>query len=167
MIYFTADPHFCHKAILDFEKRPFQSIEDMNEEIIKNWNDSITNKDEVYIIGDLSFGSREETINILKRLQGKKYLICGNHDRKMKGIEKYFVWIKDYYKLRYNKQHYILFHYPIYSWDGKEKGYIHLHGHTHKTSHGDVEMKNKINVGMDLWGYRPISIETILIEVNK
>lgn len=162
MIFFTADPHFFHNAVLDFERRPFSTIEEMNNEIIKRWNVVVSNKDDIYILGDISFGKKAETTALLKLLNGRKYLINGNHDKLNLEQKELFVWTKDYYKLKALDHKFILFHYPIFAWDRKEKGSIHLHGHTHGNSHDDIEIENKINVGMDLWSYAPVSIEEIL-----
>lgn len=79
MIFFTADTHFGHANILKLCGRPFDTIEEMNEKMIDNWNDRVKGTDTVYIVGDMFFRcSDAETI--LKRLKGKKRLVIGNHD---------------------------------------------------------------------------------------
>ena len=65
---------------MNFEQRPFSSVEEMNIEYIKRWNNKIKKGDEVYILGDLSFYKGEKTNEILKQLNGQKFLIEGNHD---------------------------------------------------------------------------------------
>lgn len=165
MRFFTADAHFFHKEVLAFERRPFNTVEEMNEVIVHRWNILVSKKDDIYILGDLSFGKKAETTALLKLLNGRKYLIKGNHDDLNLEQKELFVWVKDYHKLKVDNRKYILFHYPIYAWDGKDKGSIHLHGHTHGNSHDDIELKNKINVGMDLWSYAPVSIDEILSKI--
>lgn len=162
MIFFTADIHLLHPSVIEFERRPFATVEEMDNEIIYRWNNIIEENDEVYIIGDVYLGNKTEATALIKMLKGKKYLINGNHDKLNTEQKSLFVWVKDYYKLRVNDKRFILFHYPIYEWDGKTKGYIHLHGHSHTTSHGDIKLKNKVNVGMDLWNYTPVSMDKIL-----
>ena len=168
MKFFTSDLHLSHRSVIDFENRPFKNIEEMDSAIIQKWNNTINDKDEVYILGDVSFGGRRKTTDVLKSLSGRKYLVVGNHDKLNLDQKELFEWVKDYYKLRVGGQRFILFHYPIYAWDGKERGYIHLHGHTHTNSHSDIELPNKINVGMDHWNYRPVSIEEIItLKINR
>lgn len=166
MIFFTSDLHFFHKAVIDFENRPFEDVDEMNAEIVRRWNTVVKNdSDEIYILGDVSFGKNSETFELIKKLKGRKYLISGNHDKLSLYVRDQFEWIKDYHKLRIDNHRFILFHYPIYCWDGKEKGYIHLHGHVHTNSHEDIKLKNKINVGMNLWSFAPVSIDEIISKI--
>ena len=79
MIFFTADTHFDHANIIRLCNRPYESIEQMNEDMIGKWNRKVTNSDTVYILGDMFFRSKDPEA-ILGRLRGKKYLIIGNHD---------------------------------------------------------------------------------------
>lgn len=80
MKYYTSDIHFGHNKIINFEKRPFKSVEEMDNTIINNWNNKIKPTDEVYILGDFTFYKGEKTNEILRQLNGSKYLIIGNHD---------------------------------------------------------------------------------------
>lgn len=163
MIYFTSDLHFNHLKIIELSKRPFKDIGEMNETLIKNWNRTVKPNDEIYILGDMGGGDIKELIKIIKRLNGKKYLITGNHDRdllKNKEFCELFKWIKDYYTFKYNKRKFVLFHYPIYEWDGFFKGAIHLYGHTHETLIMPIE--NAFNVGIDVNNYTPLFIDDIL-----
>lgn len=162
MIYFISDTHFFHKNILKHQDRPFDSVEDMNKSLIKNWNDKVKKNDEIFILGDFSFGKEEETLDLLDSLNGKKYLIRGNHDLIIKkdSVQAKFQWIKDYYVLKINKQKIILFHYPIYSWDTKYHGSIHLYGHTHGNE--TFNEPNSYNVCADVNNYTPISLNEIL-----
>ena len=84
MIYFTSDLHLFHDNILKFDNRPFNDVEEMNLEIIKRWNNKITDEDVVYILGDVSYGSAKDTIDIIKQLNYKElHLVVGNHDSKL------------------------------------------------------------------------------------
>lgn len=60
MIYYISDLHFGHSNIIKLCGRPFQSLEEMNNVLINNWNSKVTNGDKVYIIGDLFFRSQDE-----------------------------------------------------------------------------------------------------------
>jgi calcineurin-like phosphoesterase family protein len=145
----------------------------MNNVIIHNWNSCVQEHDEIYFLGDFMFkGGGESANELLQALNGKKYLIKGNHDHFVndKSFHKNnFVWIKDYYVLQYEKQNIVLFHYPIFEWDGYFKGAIHLYGHVHNTGN-DSELKARahqdgkiaFNVCSDVNDFFPVSIEDIM-----
>ena len=79
MIYFTSDLHFYHVNIIDLCERPFIDIEEMHKTMIDNWNAVVGKEDEIYIFGDFVFkGSGAQTNEILRQLNGKKYLIKGS-----------------------------------------------------------------------------------------
>ena len=81
-VYFTSDTHFYHSNIIGFCKRPFKNVEDMNETLIENWNRVVGQDDIVFHLGDFCLGGSHEWTKILNRLNGKIYLILGNHDLK-------------------------------------------------------------------------------------
>jgi len=172
-IFFTADLHFHHKNVILFESRPFKDIEEMNDTLVKNWNNRVSNKDDIYILGDFSFGNTEQTLELLNNLNGNKYLIKGNHDHvvKNKEVASKFVWIKDYHKLKTNNQKIILFHYPIQVFDSQHYGAIHLYGHVHSNKDNHHPMLNSIensyNVGVDVNSYEPVSINEILEKLRS
>lgn len=142
--YYIADLHFFHGAMNNqMDHRGFSDTEQMNEYMIERWNRKVKKKDEVVIIGDLSWGNTEETSSLLKRLKGTLYLIQGNHDRFIKNnaseINR-FVWIKPYGELSDNNRKVVLCHYPIMCYNGQyrlsakgvPKTYM-LYGHVHDT----------------------------------
>lgn len=57
VIYYTADQHFGHSNIIRFCERPFSTVEEMDEVLINNWNETVSDNDIVYILGDLVFRS--------------------------------------------------------------------------------------------------------------
>lgn len=144
MRYYIADLHFFHGNLnTKMDHRGFESVEQMNEYMIAKWNAKVRKNDDVVILGDLSWGKPDETNELLKRLNGRLYLIEGNHDRFLKD-KKYdasrFVWIKPYDEIRDNKRKVVLCHYPIMCYngqyqlgkDGNPKVYM-LYGHVHDT----------------------------------
>lgn len=171
-VFFISDTHFCHTNIIKYDKRPFSTVEEMNEVLIENWNKKVKNEDKVYILGDFSFGKEEETIAILNKLKGQKFLIKGNHDSvvKYEGVRKKFVYIKDYDKIKLEDNDIIMFHYPIDKWDKAHHGSIHLFGHVHSNIHVNDPMtkpnKNSYNVGVDVNNFEPCTLEEV-IENNK
>ena len=93
MNYYIADTHFGHDNIRRLSNRPFDSVEEMDKTIIENWNSKIADSDDVYILGDFSYKSKDP-IEYLKKLNGRKHLIIGNHDNKLlrnQFCKKYFV----------------------------------------------------------------------------
>ena len=170
-IFFTSDTHFCHNNILKYESRPFKDINDMNKQMIDNWNNVVSNEDQVYILGDFCFGNKDETIRILKQLKGQKFLVKGNHDHilKDKDVRDCFAWVKDYYVLKNNNMKFVLFHYPIQVWDCKHHGSVHLYGHIHSNlgNHSmEYDIKNSYNVGVDVNSFRPIELNEILKKIR-
>lgn len=83
-IYLTSDLHFCHNKDFIYEPRGFECVEDMNETIVKNWNDLITAEDDVYILGDCMLNNNAEGMNLLESLNGRLHIITGNHDTNMR-----------------------------------------------------------------------------------
>ena len=174
MIYFTADLHFGHQNIIKYCNRPFMSVQEMDDALTRNWNDVVSSRDEVYILGDLTMKAPEEAHAYLCVLNGRKYFIRGNHDKFLRGFTPYesdFVWIKDYYTLKHNGQKIVLFHYPICEWDGFFRGSIHLYGHIHNSTvsakRTDAMSGLAFNVGVDCNNYRPISIEEVMLMAGK
>ena len=102
MIYFSSDYHFGHFNILGYASRPFKTIREMDEKIILNHNEIVSQDDEIYILGDISMNS-DYGAKCLSRMNGKKYLIRGNHDKIKPALSEQLEWVKDYYELTIQK----------------------------------------------------------------
>lgn len=168
MKYTTSDLHFGHSNIIRYCNRPWSTIEEMDEALITNWNSVVRPEDEVYELGDFTFHRDPVRIRtILNRLNGTIYHINGNHDVGKHWLAKYpelgsrFAWIKDYFELKENGRHFVMFHFPIASWHKAHHGSIHLHGH----EHGNWDKHNvgirRIDVGTDPQHYFPVTLESI------
>lgn len=83
MIYYTSDNHFFHKRICELSHRPFSSVEEMNDKITEKWNRRVSNNDDIYVLGDFHLGEnfKENLPKTTFRLNGRKHLVLGNHDR--------------------------------------------------------------------------------------
>jgi calcineurin-like phosphoesterase family protein len=79
-VYFCSDFHFCHDREFIYKPRGFDSVYEMNEQIIKNFNEVMDWTDDLYILGDCFLNNNEEGISYMRRLPGKKHVIWGNHD---------------------------------------------------------------------------------------
>ena len=169
MLYFTSDLHFCHENIIRHTNRSFRNAEEMNQTLIKNWNQIVSAGDEIYILGDFTMKGPEIAMELLSQLKGKKHLILGNHDRfaKNSGFEQtLFASIREYAEVTYQNTRFILFHYPILEWNAFFRGSVHLHGHQH--NHEDYNLRNRqegvlrYDVGVDANQMAPISAEKII-----
>lgn len=163
MIYFISDTHFSHNNIIKYCNRPFNNVNEMNEVLINNWNSVVTNNDIVYHLGDFCLANNEEIKNIFDKLNGKKILIRGNHDRKsVKFYENIgFVVltkppiIMEEYKL-------MLSHHPLQ--DSKIlDGYINIHGHIHNKDIDKAYNKDKhINISVEVTDFKPVILDEII-----
>lgn len=148
-IFFTSDSHFHHKSILNFENRPFETIEEMNAEMVSAWNKVVTKNSTVYHLGDFSFGGYNDWIDILNQLRGNIVLIKGNHC-KTKIINRILRdgYLQDIHMvghyMKAGKYTLNLTHYPLEI--GNRVRNFNLSGHIH--SHPS-RMLNQINLGVD------------------
>ena len=158
MRYFTADLHLNHTGVIEYDDRPYSSVEKMNQCLIDNWNAIITKADIVYILGDFCWSGANTAMIFLQQLKGQIHLIRGNHNSLNLGMRRMFAFVSWQKKIKIDEDRYVLSHYAFRTWAGKDKGVVNLHGH----SHGNLEpMKNAIDVGCNVWDYKPISIEVI------
>ena len=173
--YFTADPHFGHANMIRLASRPFSDVEEMDKVLVRNWNSTVKQEDEIYIIGDFSWYSDPEKVNsLLKKLNGRKFLITGNHDYflKNKNFDRsQFVWIKSYAVIKHEGTKLVLFHYPIEEWDGFYRGSVHIHGHQHNGPEYNVKQQKlnlkRYDAGADANNYAPVSIDHIINFTRK
>lgn len=134
MNFYISDLHLGHNNVISLDKRPFDNMAQMVSVIVANWNMVVRNSDDVYILGDFFWGTqvgRELANKVLPRLNGKKHLILGNHDKIYPEMENKFVEIRDLREIRDEGERVVLCHYPIAHWNGQSHGAIHLFGHTH------------------------------------
>ena len=172
--HFYSDPHLGHKNIIKYANRPFESVYEMNETLIANYNNIICKDDFCLWFGDTVFMGKEDARIMLARFNGKKALIKGNHDKHSPNwfLSLGFSYIFDTpihlsiggYPVRAS-------HYPYITtlkgvprnkyvdrYPAPKKGEILLHGHIHNK----IKINgNQIHVGVDAWDYSPISIKQI------
>lgn len=172
--FFTSDTHFGHKNIIKYSNRPFKDVDHMNEELIKSWNNVVDEDDEVYHIGDVSLMSPEKTSEVLYRLNGKIYLIRGNHEKsvmKKQYNRDRFEWILPKAEITIEGQFIILDHYSGRVWNKSHRGSWMLYGHSHNSLEYDPWGKS-MDVGVDsaykiLGEYRPFSFEEVKRILDK
>lgn len=180
--FYISDWHYGHKNSLSFDNRPFFSVEEMNEELIKRWNDAVGVDDIVYILGDMFWCNLSEAIQVLDRLNGQKILVKGNHDRCNDGdFKKRFAKICDYLEIEDEGRNVVLSHYPIVCFKNHYYGWYHLYGHVHNSFEYNMMLHDKrimedlyekpcemYNVGvmMPYIDYTPRTLSHILNDAN-
>ena len=172
MNYYISDTHFGHNNVIKFDHRPFSDADEMDCAMIHLWNDKVTNKDNVYILGDFCFRSSKDPVWYLRQLKGKKHLIQGNHDQitlKNQEAMSHFLTVDKMLFVQDNKHKLVLCHFPIAEWNGFYKGAWHIYGHIHSRMDGSGEymrrQKRALNAGCMINGYAPVTLEE-LIENN-
>jgi calcineurin-like phosphoesterase family protein len=213
MIYFTSDQHYSHKNVIKYCKRPFTrhavpidpntpppfsekeklaalelDVLEMNEELVKRHNETVSPSDTVYHLGDFSL-SKYAVRKYLPRLKGTHYLIQGNHDYSHPVISKTpqelvtnrkiytdsgFKDIFETLTMNIKGEDVIMSHFPYLDPNPKyaqkypdfrfpDNGLVLLHGHVHDSWSTKYSPKGTlmINVGVDVWDFRPVSIEAI------
>ena len=167
-VWVISDTHYGHKNICRgvtawrlpdgsiplSQTRDFKTIEQMNESIVNNIN-SVVGQDDVLIhLGDWSFGGFENVKIFRDRIVCQEiHLILGNHDHHIENnrgdCQELFASINHYTKLMYKFGTFVLMHYPMASWDGLNKGHVHLHGHVHLPTNLRFGKGKKMDVGID------------------
>lgn len=187
--FFIGCMHFDHEKIIELANRPFGSIDDMNKTMTLNWNRVVKPEDTVYVLGDMCF-DKKRRVERMSALNGRKILILGNHDKGLgpwEGLNGFlnggFSAIHNYLAITLEGTEFVLFHYPIEDWDGRYRGSIHLHAHTHSNklerphqpfvynddglldrpkNYPPDLLCNRFCVGAEAVDYTPISLEAIL-----
>lgn len=147
-VWFTSDTHFGHDMIIEYCDRPFKNVKEMDQKLIDNWNSVVKDGDTVFHLGDFSLYSGNPD-KYLKRLNGNIVWVEGNHDKKSIILDM---------QIKYGGHIWHLAHNPRDCF-----GEYNMCGHVHKL--WKIKREDGIvyvNVGVDLWGYKPISIQQIL-----
>lgn len=160
--WLISDTHFGHHGVCNvFMKqdgtplRPFSSIEEMDEMMIKNWNDVVGEKDRVYHLGDVVI-NRRFLKTVIPRLMGRKALIMGNHD--LFKVEEYLAAGFDKILSSTKLDTYMLTHIPIHPNSMPRWCTANIHGHLHSNVHNDPKY---INVGVEQLDFKPIDFEAV------
>lgn len=163
--FFTSDLHFGHANVIKYSLRPFADVDAMNAALVNNWNAVVGADDRVFILGDLSFLPPSMLVDHLSVMHGRKVLIYGNHDKRLRKTPTILQLLDDAVDLMTVKvpdedatdgvQRIVLCHYPLLVWDQSHRGAWHLHGHCHGTLPDDPKAL-RLDVGVDCWHYRPV-----------
>lgn len=161
-IFVTSDLHLGHYNIIKYCRRPFNSLDDMDNTLVNNWNSTISKNDKVYFLGDLAFGKHSSTDYWLSKLNGNIVFFKGNHDYSIN------IDFKDSAKLTFGNIPFFLTHNPA-DVPADWKGWV-IHGHHHNNHPDDYPFinynKKTINVSVELTNYKPVNMNTILRLLN-
>lgn len=175
-IFITSDLHYSHKNLIksltnwdiDRAKRDFNSIEEHNNKIVENINNTVGKDDVLFILGDIAFGGVKNIPIVMDRIIcDEVHLIFGNHDHHIitnkNGIKDWFTTTSFYREVLIDKELFVMFHYPISEWNGFYRGAYHLYGHQHNLSEHIFSNKGKsMDVGIDGHPeFRPYNINEI------
>jgi calcineurin-like phosphoesterase family protein len=150
-VYFIGDLHFGHKAVAKW--RPFDSSEEHDAHLIRQWNEIIKPKDVVWILGDVAFRTNLQYVkDMLRSVRGQKRVVLGNHDDpemlREAGLKYQFGMVKKY--------GFWLTHAPIHP--AELRGSPNIHGHVHSATIPDDRY---LNVSAENINYTPISLEVV------
>ena len=167
-VFITSDTHFGHSNLINSMRGQFWTVAEMDATLIKNWNAMVSPRDTIYHLGDFSFASTARTIEILKKLNGKKHLVYGNHDKNMRKdiLKEFFVWRKDYYELNYEGHKIPLSHYPMLEWNRSRHGAVMFHGHMHGKSLS-VSGLRCADAGTDTNNFKPYTVLQLIAKAQK
>ena len=141
----------------------------MDEVLIHNWNERVSVDDIVYHLGDVSFRSPQQTVRTLARLNGTIHIILGNHDktiRKSSAVRERFESVSELLEIDISKQHIVLCHYAMRTWNRSHHGSWHLYGHSHGNLTDDPNARS-MDVGVDPNDYCPVHVDEIARHMKK
>jgi len=182
--WFTSDLHLDHEKIIVYANRPFKNaagepdVDLMNKTLIDNWNAVVKTDDVIYILGDISCSSTPEKVEKhLCDLSGRKILIFGNHDKRIRKdgrVMRHFEWTSDFAEVKIapdpaapqRTQHIVLCHYAMRVWNKSHHGSWQLYGHSHGNLPDDPHARS-MDVGVDNWDFKPVSFEQVREHMNK
>lgn len=166
-IFVISDTHFSHKNIIVFTDkdgkkiRPYSSLEEMNEDMVKKWNQTVNHDDIVYHLGDVAF-QVATSLSILNRLNGKKRLALGNHDHA--SLDKYSEYFEKIHSI-YLIDDIIMSHYPLHPSILSEERYsVNVHGHIHQK---DINDPRYLCVSVEHTDYRPVELSDIKQRIKE
>ena len=174
-IFFTSDLHLHHNNIIRYcHRNPhFRDIDEMDRGLIENWNSVVNNSDKVYHLGDFCYGDSYAYGRDMHKVNGQTIFLRGNHDRGLQHAN-YYIW-RRIEGMKIFMRHWPPWDHPLrhrHSFDIPFDIDLILCGHVHdKWKYRVHKMKDRkvpvINVGTDVWGYKPVSLDIIMEEVGR
>jgi len=179
-VFFTSDTHFNHENIIRYCNRPFKSIEEHDETLVKNWNSIVPSDGIVFHLGDVGFGDNKTIKSLLDRLNGEIVLVIGNHDWRyiVKQHKTRFKTMVQQLNLKVGGQHIIMNHYPLLcfagSWRKQPTWQLFGHVHTSPLSSSGLDFPrlsmlfpSQLDVGVDNHDFKPWSYGEMQEEISR
>ena len=175
-LFFTSDTHFGHRNIIKYCERPFSCIEEMDDALIANWNRVVGKDDIIFHLGDFAMGGSAEWNRLLHKLNGRIYLILGNHDMKTIGAGfSRLEGVAMQMLINVKGQRIYLNHYPFLCYGGAYRNTWQLYGHVHTgpANRGldaprlKMMLPTQYDVGVDNNNYIPVSFEQVKRSIRK
>lgn len=172
-IFYISDLHICHTNIIEMCNRPFDSLEQMHEDMISKWNSVVSKNDVVRILGDVGFPRNQAEVDailkVVRRLNGNKTLIEGNHDYRLLKDMRFrglFSEIAPYMRSKDKDRLVILSHYPMEEWDAYFRGSYHAFGHVHTNDSNLKAIDRRYNVCYDAIDGVPRTLDWLIENRN-
>ena len=169
--WLTSDHHFGHANLLRFEDKEgryfrgdrFASAEEMDEYMVERWNSVVRPDDKVYHLGDVVMGLKKHSLDIVKRLNGRKVLVRGNHDKlKLSQYAECFKDVRATHLLETGAEsgctHLVLSHVPIHPYSLRS-GWVNVHGHTHEKGSPPGPY---VSVCVEMTDYFPLRFDAVV-----
>ena len=174
-IFATSDLHLGHDRAFIWGARGFKSIEEHDAEIIKRWNEVVTEKDDVYILGDLMLGDNAHGIHCLSQLNGKLHILTGNHctaarQKLYHTLENMVEFCGCATTIKYKKKQLYLSHYPTITSNmeaNPHQAVFNLYGHTHQTTNFYNGQPFMYHVGVDSHNCYPVLLDDVITEIKN
>ena len=175
MLFFTSDLHFGHDKPFIYGPRGFANVEEMDEAIVRIWNETVADDDDVYVLGDIMLIDNDLGIELWNRLRGRKHVIIGNHDtaprvellRKCRNTK--VVGYADL--IRYKGYSIYVSHYPTMTGNYDESKFmkncvINVCGHTHTSDKfADIDKGWIYHVDPEAHDNRPVPVDQIIADM--
>ncbi len=159
-LFITSDEHYNHYNIIGLCSRPYSNIQEMNEALVTNHNNVVTEEDITIHLGDFIWKGLKFD-DIVYQLNGYHIFVKGNHDHSYPSSKrnyKYEILENQIFEFIYLGKKYVSCHYPLVEWNGSFHNNIHFYGHTHKVAH---HHNNAYHVGVDTNNWTPVNIKLI------
>ena len=166
----------CGVTLEELQSDKNSAIAKHDQWLINKWNSVVRKQDTVYFLGDFCLKNKEYTENILRQLKGKKFLIRGNHDKSLNGLENYFEWVGDIKEAKFTNNQFKFIdpnetfcvemcHFPMLTWNRRPHGTCMVHGHSHGNANNVNELTRelRVDVGLDnqYWDYNFVELEQL------
>lgn len=158
-VWFIADTHFGHSKIIEYCNRPFPNADIMDFNMIQRWNEVVKKDDKVYHLGDFALGNKEQVASIVEQLNGKIYLVKGNHDTRPNQ------WYRDCGFAEVYDHPIIIMDYLVLSHESlpfvMNQMYCNLFGHIHTSPMFRTWGDHNACMCVERHNYYPVNLETI------